>query len=133
MYTSLPILFLSLTEKVYPESRLLSEPALYKTNAGNKRLTWKYFIGWTTLAIYHSLVIYYFGYVVWWTNNAISLTPHTVDFFSYGTFMIHNVVVLVNLKLWLVANYQTLIFILAILGSISAFMISTLIYNFFNL
>lgn len=102
-------------------------------NAGNNRLTWKYFIGWISLAVYHSVIIYYFAYVIWENNNAILLTPHTVGLPCFGTFLVHNVVVLVNLRLWLIARYQSFVFILTILGSISAFVVSTIVYNNLNM
>lgn len=102
-------------------------------NTGNKRLTWKYFIGWMVLAVYHSLVIYVSGYIIWSNNNAILPTPFTVNFFCFGTFMIHNVVVLVNLKLWLEAKYQSFWFIGTVLGSISVFIVTTVLYNLFDL
>lgn len=133
MYTSMPILLLSLTEKPYNETKLMSTPELYKKNAGNKRLTWKHFIGWIALSIYHSLVVYTFGYMIWNTNDAIFQSPYTVDLCAFSTFMIHNVVFVVTIKLWLLARYQTFAFILTIFGSILGFMASTVFYNFFNL
>lgn len=160
-YTSLPVLFISLSEKIYPEDRLMkyeiylktsneilnkltkkiknnnlspsSNPPLYKENTGNKRLTWKYFVGWMLLGCYHSVVIYMSGYAMWINNCAILSTERTVDFQSFGTFMIHNVVVLVNLKLWMEAKYQTIWFILSCVGSILFFVASTVIYNLFIL
>lgn len=110
-----------------------SNPPLYKENEGNKRLTWKYFVGWLGLALYHSGVIYGTGYLVWTNNAAILPTPHTVNFFCFGTFMIHNVVVLVNLKLWLESKYQSYWFIVTVVGSILAFVVTTVIYNLFDL
>lgn len=133
MYTSLPVLFLSLTEKAYTEQRLMSHPPLYSENGDNKRLYWKNFIGWMALGLYHAAIIYTTGYIVWTTNAAILPTPFTVNFFCYGTFMIHNVVVVVNLKLWLVANYQSNWFIFTVVGSIVTFMVTTLIYNVLEL
>lgn len=124
MYTSMPILLLSIIEKPYQEEQLLKTPSLYKENAGNKRITWKYFLAWITLAIYHSGVVYAFGYFIWTNNNM-----KTNDLDSFGAFMIHSVVFVVTIKLWLTARNQTIIFILAILGSVSAFMISTLAWN----
>lgn len=94
-------------------------------------MTWKYFIAWIALSVYHSLVVYFIGYIVWNGNNAILTTPHAVDLFSYGTYMIHNVVFVVNLKLWLLARYQSFAFILTVLGSIFTFVSSTIAYNFF--
>lgn len=100
-------------------------------NTGNKRLTWKYFIGWMLLACYHSVVIYMSGYIMWTNNSAIFATPQTANFYCFGTFMIHNVVVLVNLKLWLEAKYQSYWFIGFILGSIAVFIFTSVLYNLF--
>lgn len=132
-YTSLPVLVISLSEKIYPEERLMNNPPLYKENTGNKRLTWKYFVGWMLLGCYHSVVIYMSGYAMWINNCAILSTERTADFQMFGTFMIHNVVVLVNLKLWMEAKYQTIWFVLSCLGSIVFFVVSTVIYNLFIL
>lgn len=124
LYTSFPILVLSITEKPYHEDQLMKNPSLYRENAGNKRLTWKYFMAWITLSIYHSMAVYFAGYMIWNTDNI-----PTTDLSSYGTFMIHNVVFVVTIKLWLIARYQTLFFTMTITGSIFAFMASTVLYN----
>ncbi|XP_031625300.1 phospholipid-transporting ATPase IG isoform X2 [Contarinia nasturtii] len=124
MYTSMPILLLSITEKPYHEEQLLKSPSLYKENAGNKRITWKYFLAWITLAVWHSLVIYFSSFLIWTENNM-----KTNDLDSFGAFIIHSVVFVVTIKLWLTARYQTLIFMLAILASVSAFILSTLVWN----
>lgn len=124
LYTSFPILVLSITEKPYHEDQLMKNPSLYRENAGNKRLTWKYFMAWITLSIYHSMAVYFAGYMIWNTDNI-----PTTDLSSYGTFMIHNVVFVVTIKLWLIARYQTLFFTMTIAGSIFAFMASTVLYN----
>lgn len=126
LYTSMPVLLLSITEKPYHENQLLRNPSLYQENAGNIRLTWKYFMGWIALSIYHALVVYFFGYMVWTTNN-IALN----DSVSYGTFMIHNVVFVVTFRLWLMARYHTCIFTGSILGSICIFIASTMLYSNF--
>ncbi|XP_055712807.1 phospholipid-transporting ATPase IF-like isoform X3 [Phlebotomus papatasi] len=133
VYTALPILVISLTEKVYPMNRLMNEPPLYKKNVRNKRLQWNFFCGWMLLAVYHSSIVYVAGYFMWVNNPAILTTPHVVNFYCYGTFMIHNVVILVNLKLWLSSVYQSYWFIFTIWLSIAAFVLTTFIYNLFNL
>lgn len=127
MYTSMPILLLSITEKPYHEELLLKNPSLYKENAGNKRITWKYFLAWITLAVYHSMVIYFSGYLMWWESNGYNNKSNDLD--SFGAFIMHCVVFVVTIKLWLTARYQTLIFILAILASVLAFMLSTIVWN----
>lgn len=86
-----------------------------------------------TLGTYHASIIYVTGLVIWTSNAAILPTPYTVNFFCFGTFMIHNVVVLVNLKLWLEAKYQSFWFIVTIVGSILSFVLTTVIYNLFDL
>ncbi|XP_059618975.1 phospholipid-transporting ATPase IF isoform X2 [Phlebotomus argentipes] len=133
VYTALPILVISITEKVYPMDKLMNEPPLYKNNVRNKRLQWKYFCGWILLAVYHSSIIYVSGYLMWVNNPVIFTTPHNVNFFCYGTFMIHNVVILVNLKLWLTSMYQSYWFIFSIWLSIFGFVLTTFIYNLLNL
>lgn len=84
------------------------------------------------LAVYHAVVIFFFAYAMWFNNPAILSSPHTVNFYCFGTFLIHNVVVLVNLKLWLVTTYQSYWFIFTIWLSILGFMITTFVYNLFN-
>jgi phospholipid-translocating ATPase len=133
LYTALPILFISLTEKSYPEERLMKEPQLYKENSGNKAFAWKYFNGWMLLGAYHSLIVYVFGFYVWNNNNQILARPHTVDFACFGTFMMHNVVVLVNLKLLMEAVYKNWWFIGTIMISIFGFIGTTFIYNLFDM
>ncbi|XP_055585323.1 phospholipid-transporting ATPase IF isoform X2 [Uranotaenia lowii] len=133
-YTSLPVLLLSLTEKPYKEETLMKEPSLYQKVAGNKQYAWKYFLGWMFLAVYHSSIVYVFCWVIWGNNPAIyAWWPSTANFACFGTIMIHNVVVLANLKLLLEAIYRSYIFIATILLSIFGFMGTTFIYNLFNL
>lgn len=126
LYTSIPVLLLSITEKPYSEEQLVQRPSLYQENAGNIRLTWKYFMGCIALSIYHALIVYFFGYMVWNTNN-IALN----DSVSYGTFMIHNVVFVVTLRLFLLARYHTVILDISIIGSLLAFIASTILYSNF--
>ncbi|XP_052565195.1 phospholipid-transporting ATPase IF isoform X2 [Culex pipiens pallens] len=133
LYTSLPVLVMSLTEKPYKEETLMKNPSLYQRVAGNKQYAWKYFIGWMMLAVYHSTIVYTFCWAIWGNNPAIyAWWPSTVNFACFGTIMIHNVVVLANLKLLLEAIYKSYIFIATILLSIFGFMGTTFIYNLFN-
>uniref|UniRef100_A0A182Q3R9 Phospholipid-transporting ATPase n=1 Tax=Anopheles farauti TaxID=69004 RepID=A0A182Q3R9_9DIPT len=134
VYTAIPVLVLALTEKPYQEPTLLKNPALYQKVAGNKQYAWKYFIGWILLGIYHFSVIYFFTYAVWNGNPALYANwPATASFSCYGTVLIHNVVVLVNLKLLLESIYKSYIFIATVLLSIFAFMGTTFVYNLLNI
>ncbi|XP_049311927.1 phospholipid-transporting ATPase IF isoform X1 [Bactrocera dorsalis] len=129
IYTSLPILFISLTEKAYSEETLLKQPELYKKNINNKGLHWQYFIGWILFAVYHTLITYYFTYYVFATNNILLNVGQPAEFSCFGTLLIEIVVVVVNLKLMLQSKYLSYWYIATILGSILTFMITTVIYN----
>ncbi|XP_035909215.1 probable phospholipid-transporting ATPase IF isoform X2 [Anopheles stephensi] len=134
VYTAIPVLVLALTEKPYQEQTLLKNPSLYQKVAGNKQYAWKYFIGWLVLGIYHFSIIYFFTYAVWGGNPALySNWPATASFSCYGTVLIHNVVVLVNLKLLIETIYKSYIFIATVLLSIFAFMGTTFVYNLLHI
>ncbi|XP_050074258.1 phospholipid-transporting ATPase IF [Anopheles maculipalpis] len=134
VYTAIPVLVLALTEKPYQEQTLLKNPSLYQKVAGNKQYAWKYFIGWLVLGIYHFSIIYFFTYAVWSGNPALYANwPATVSFSCYGTVLIHNVVVLVNLKLLIETIYKSYIIIATVLLSIFAFMGTTFVYNLLHI
>ncbi|XP_064555729.1 phospholipid-transporting ATPase IF isoform X1 [Drosophila montana] len=133
IYTSLPILFISLTEKPYTEETLMQTPKLYRKNTDNKQLHWPYFLLWTLFAVYHALIIFYFAYCVFSFNNVILNGGQTAAFSCFGTLLIWGVVIIVNLKLWLESMYLSYWYIATIVISILAFMVTTVIYNVINL
>ncbi|EDW82269.1 uncharacterized protein Dwil_GK25212 [Drosophila willistoni] len=133
VYTSLPILFISLTEKPYTEEVLMRTPQLYKKNTDNKQLHWPYFLMWTLFAVYHSVIIFYFAFCVFSFNNVILNGGQTAAFSCFGTLLIWCVVIVVNLKLWLESMYLSYWYIVTLVGSILAFMATTVIYNVINL
>jgi len=109
-----------------------SDPSLYKTISGNRLFGWKYFNGWMLIGLYHSAIIYFFAYFIWLNNSAIYTEGRTVNFLCFGLMMIHNVVVLVNLKLLIEAIYKSYIFIGTLWLSVFGFMGTTFLYNLFN-
>lgn len=133
IYTSLPILFISLTEKAFSEETLLNQPELYKRNINNKGLHWEYFIGWILFAFYHTLITYYFTYYVFSTNDILLNIGQPAEFSCFGTLLMEIVVIVVNLKLMLESKYLSYWYIVTIVGSILAFMITTVIYNVIDL
>jgi phospholipid-translocating ATPase len=70
---------------------------------------------------------------VWDNNNQFFATPFTANFACYGTFMMHNVAVLVNLKLLMEAVHKNWWFIGTIWLSIFGFISTTFIYNLFDM
>ncbi|XP_013098646.2 phospholipid-transporting ATPase IF isoform X1 [Stomoxys calcitrans] len=129
IYTSLPIFFISLTEKPYTEETLAREPELYKKNTNNKQLHWPFFLAWTLYAIYHSLICFYFAFFIFSTNDVILNVGQTAEFSCFGTLLMQLVVIVGNLKLWLESKYLSYWYIVTIIGSILAFMVTTVIYN----
>lgn len=57
----------------------------------------------------------------------------TAEFSCFGTLLIQLVVIVGNLKLWLESKYLSYWYIVTIIGSILAFMITTVIYNVIDL
>ncbi|XP_032580334.1 probable phospholipid-transporting ATPase IF isoform X1 [Drosophila sechellia] len=133
IYTSLPILFIAISEKPYTEEKLMRTPQLYKKNTDNKQLHWPYFLMWVLFAIYHSVIIFYFAFCLFYYNNVILNYGQTVAFSCFGTLLIWTVVVVVNLKLWLESMYLSFWYIFTIIISILGFIVTTVIYNVINL
>ncbi|XP_067641161.1 phospholipid-transporting ATPase IF isoform X2 [Eurosta solidaginis] len=129
LYTSLPILFIALTEKKYSEEELITDPALYKKNTNNKGLHWQYFLGWILFGFYHTAITYFFSCYIFSTNNILLNSGQTAEFSCFGTLLMQILVVVVNLKLLLEARYLSYWYIALVVGSILAFMITTFIYN----
>uniref|UniRef100_A0A336LPY0 Phospholipid-transporting ATPase n=1 Tax=Culicoides sonorensis TaxID=179676 RepID=A0A336LPY0_CULSO len=130
IYTAVPVLVLALTDKTYSEKKLLENPILYLETIGNKKFKWSHFCEWMILGVFHSLIIYYLTYYLWLQDPILLSTEHPPPLYGFGTQLIHNVVVVVNLKLLLEAIYKTYIFILSVVLSILAFMLTTIAYNY---
>ncbi|XP_017055725.1 phospholipid-transporting ATPase IF isoform X2 [Drosophila ficusphila] len=133
IYTSLPILFIAISEKPYTEEKLMRTPQLYKKNTDNKQLHWPYFLMWMLFAIYHSVIIFYFAFCLFTYNNVILNYGQTVAFSCFGTLLMWTVVIVVNLKLWLVSMYLSYWYIFTIIISILGFIVTTVIYNVIDL
>ncbi|KAL5277152.1 ATP11B family protein [Megaselia abdita] len=138
IYTSLPIYFISLTEKPYKEETLMSTPSLYKKNTNNKYLHWKYFLYWVAYGVYHGLIVFYFAYCLFTGNDTFVNygginSFQTSGFSMFGTFMMQAVVVIVNLKLWMESKYQSYWHIAFIWASILSFVATSAVYTVLNL
>ncbi|XP_044317095.1 phospholipid-transporting ATPase IF isoform X2 [Drosophila rhopaloa] len=133
IYTALPILFIAISEKPYTEEKLMRTPQLYKKNTDNKQLHWPYFLMWVLFAVYHAVIIFYFGFCLFSFNNVILNYGQTVAFSCFGTLLMWMVVVVVNLKLWLESMYLSYWYIFTLVISILGFVVTTVIYNVINL
>ncbi|XP_060803599.1 phospholipid-transporting ATPase IF isoform X2 [Amyelois transitella] len=131
-FTTLPCLILSITEQRWPADLLMWNPTLYREISRNRLMSRSYFITWSIIACYHSLVIY----VVTWLamrTAVIGRDAKTTDLWCYGAVLFHLTVVVVNLKLWMQARYQTYVFIASVLGSIFIYVIFEIVYSMFNM
>lgn len=69
-------------------SLFFSQPSLYQRIAGNKLFGWRYFNSWMFIGLYHSVIVYFFAWIIWKDNNAVFAEGRTVDFLSFGVFMV---------------------------------------------
>uniref|UniRef100_A0A2A4JGX5 Phospholipid-transporting ATPase n=1 Tax=Heliothis virescens TaxID=7102 RepID=A0A2A4JGX5_HELVI len=128
VFTSVPVLVLSVTEQRWPASLLASNPTLYRDISRNRLMSWQYFVAWCVSATYHSLVIYWFAYSVI-KYSVISIDGQPVDLWCFGAIIFHLMTVIVNLKLWLQTRYHTLIFVGSVAASIFIYMAFNVVYS----
>ncbi|XP_047019641.1 phospholipid-transporting ATPase IF isoform X2 [Helicoverpa zea] len=128
VFTSVPVLVLSVTEQRWPASLLASNPILYRDISRNRLMSWQYFVAWCLSATYHSLVVYWFAYAVI-QYSVISIDGRPVDLWCFGAIIFHMMTIVVNLKLWLQTRYHTLIFVASILVSILLYMGFNVVYS----
>ncbi|XP_041988181.1 phospholipid-transporting ATPase IF [Aricia agestis] len=131
LFTSVPCLLLSVTEQRWPADLLLKNPTLYREISKNKLLSWPYFAAWGLSAVYHSIVVFMFSWAIF-CIPVIHTDGNTVDLWSYGACCFQLLMIVVTLKLWLQARYQTAVFILTAVLSLLAYMIFNTVYSLIN-
>ena len=124
--------FLKFLTSIKFSSLIFSNPLLYKTISRNRLFSWPYFNGWMLLGFYHSLIIYYFTSAIWKENDTLFYNGRTMDFMCFGVSIIHNVVMVTNMKLLIESIYRTYIFIGTVWLSVFGFIVTTFVYNLFN-
>ncbi|KAJ0175409.1 hypothetical protein K1T71_008568 [Dendrolimus kikuchii] len=130
VFTSLPVLVLSVTEQRWPADLLLKNPTLYMEISRNKLMSWSHFSVWCFAATYHSVIIYVFTDLTI-INSVINMDGKNLDLWMYGAALFHLLVLVVNLKIWLQARYHTLVFVLSVVLSIATYIIFNTIYSLF--
>ncbi|CAH2075970.1 unnamed protein product, partial [Iphiclides podalirius] len=132
VFTSVPCLVLAVTDQRYPADLLMKNPTLYREIRKNKLMSWWQFVAWILTALYHSVVIYGFSKLLFYTA-VISRDAKTVDLWCYGAVLFHLMMLVVSLKLWLQARYHTLVFVASILLSVIGYVVFNTTYSMFNL
>jgi phospholipid-translocating ATPase len=102
---------------------------MYQEITGNKLFGWKKFLVWIMLAIYHSVVIYWFTYFIWSNTPALFISGQTLSLYCFGTFLIHCVVFVVSLKLFIEVVYSSCAFIVITILSILSLPASIFVYS----
>ncbi|XP_053612418.1 phospholipid-transporting ATPase IF-like isoform X2 [Plodia interpunctella] len=131
-FTTLPCLILSLTEQRWPADLLMWNPTLYREISRNHLMSSSHFMTWILTACYHSFVIYVFTWLAA-KNSVVNDDGKAIDLWCFGAALFHLTIVIVNLKLWMQARYQTYIFIISILATIFIYMAFDVIYSLFNI
>jgi phospholipid-translocating ATPase len=85
------------------------------------------------MGVYHSIIIYAFGFLIWYRNPVLFSSGKTVSLYCFGSFLMQSAVSIVNLKLLLETVYKTYYYIGIIVLSILSFVVTTVIYNLFAL
>ncbi|XP_048480436.1 phospholipid-transporting ATPase IF isoform X1 [Plutella xylostella] len=127
VFSSVPCLILSVTEQRWPPELLMKKPAYYKTVTKNQLMTWRYFGIWCGTATYHSLIIYVFSLLAF-KHLVVSTDGKTIDLWCYGAVLFHYLLLVVNLKLWLHARYQTAVFVASVVLSVVFYVLFNWVY-----
>ncbi|XP_054262795.1 phospholipid-transporting ATPase IF-like [Macrosteles quadrilineatus] len=131
IFTAAPINIYALLEQNYPSSMLLSAPHLYKRQRGNRLMSWPQFAQWMVVGVWHSVVVYFVPALLVTTNPVILADNTTMDLVAFGTTVLHNIVLVVNLKLWIHSTFWTSLFLISVVSSIATFMVFCCVYNSF--
>lgn len=119
LFTSLPIFFFALFDKVYPKTKLLFSPLLYKTGTDDYYFSKFMLVRMIVGSLLISLLM---------TSTALSLfdwgnyaNGWSFGYFNYGNMVIYGAVVVVNLYVFAIANSYSLTLILLVFLSIGMF------------
>lgn len=104
-------------------------PTLYKGIAHNKLTSWNAFLIWILSGALQTLIIFYFAFAILYDNNIVFNEGQTADFSTFGTMLIMVLVIVGNLKVFLVSHYMSYLNFAFIIASILAFILSTYLYN----
>nr|XP_033338389.1 probable phospholipid-transporting ATPase IF [Megalopta genalis]XP_033338398.1 probable phospholipid-transporting ATPase IF [Megalopta genalis] len=130
LFTSIPILVYGVMEQNYSADKLLRFPYLYKMYRKNYLLSSKQAFIWSILGVWHAIAIYFMTQV-FISINPVSLFNNTpVEQWTFGTFVLHVVTLLANVKVLVYSSYWTIPLVLSVILSELAFILFTVYYSF---
>ncbi|CAB3364729.1 Hypothetical predicted protein [Cloeon dipterum] len=108
-FTFLPVVIFGITEQDLSADTLLAHPENYLKHRKNSLMTWPKFLLWVALGFWHA-VCSYFGTMGYLQVNSTALNGDGSDagLWIIGTVCMHNVVMIVNLKIMLTSRFWTL-------------------------
>ncbi|XP_060071091.1 phospholipid-transporting ATPase IF-like [Ylistrum balloti] len=128
-FTSLPIFIYSLFEQTLSQKELLQNPRLYKKNARNAALSFKSFVKWNFLGLWHSAVFFFGVYFLVGNDISIFSDGKSSGGWAFGTVLFTTVVAGVNFKLVIMTYTWNLPMFLAYLIAILGNLAMTLFYS----
>ncbi|XP_069104110.1 phospholipid-transporting ATPase IF-like isoform X3 [Argopecten irradians] len=128
-FTSLPIFIYSLFEKPISQRELLENPRLYKKIARNDLMSFKSFVKWNLLGLWHSAIFFFGVYFLFWNDVSIFNDGKSAGIMAFGTILYTTVVAGVNFKLVIMTYTWSLPIFLAYLIAIVGNLAMTLFYS----
>lgn len=105
----------------FVSARLLDRyPQLYSLGQSNQFFRMRVFVAWIANAVYHSLVLYVFG-VLLWPNDGLQGNGETAGHWVWGTSLYGAVLLTVLGKAGLITNNWTKYHVISIPGSMGLF------------
>ncbi|KAK6644623.1 hypothetical protein RUM43_000891 [Polyplax serrata] len=98
IFTSFPILIYGLFEQNYKETELEKEPALYLINNRNTLMSWRNFLSWFSLGLWHSIVVFFFPTLYNLHNSSTLIGGRNIFLESFGTLVFHCSVTVTHLN-----------------------------------
>jgi phospholipid-translocating ATPase len=119
LFTSLPVLIFSMSDRDVSRETGLRFPELYNNGEGD--LTWLSFLGWLAVGIYDSLVVFFVTIYVFAEGSISGLSNNgwCYGLFSSGICCMTSLVILVNAKLAMQVSWWTWPLMAAFLLSIA--------------
>ncbi|CAN4089112.1 unnamed protein product [Withania somnifera] len=129
LLTSLPVIALGVFEQDVSSDVCLQFPALYQQGPRNVFFDWYRILGWLSLGIYTSLVVFFLN-ILFFYDQAFHSDGQTVDLAILGTSMFTCVIWAVNCQIALTMCHFTWIQHVFIWGSVAVWYLSLFLYAF---
>jgi len=121
--TSVPIFFLGLFEKDLHETIIEQNPQVYQVH---KTLKFMSLLRWFVYAIYHSVIIFWFTFALFYPSHSISQTGRNTGGAEFGFYMMTMAVLVVTLRLALESVHWVFFTHFAVWGSLIFYFLARL-------